>query len=151
MKRLFRWLSVLSVIVACLGWLGHAQSALAANLGEMGTWVRPSLVLAAETAESEAGFRNVAADKLATDFGKKLDLNNTNVRYFRVLPGMYPKLAGLIVKNAPYEKVEDVLNIPGLSDEQREVLQKNLDNFTVTAVEEALVEGDDRFNNGVYR
>ncbi|WP_404790123.1 hypothetical protein [Altericista sp. CCNU0014] len=37
-----------------------------------------------------------------------------------------------------------VLDIPGLSDRQKETLQANLDCFTVTAVEKALIEGEDR-------
>ena len=64
---------------------------------------------------------------------------------------MYPTLAGIVVKNAPYETVEDVLDISGLNPRQKELLQANLDNFTVTDVEEALVVGDDRINNGIYR
>ena len=138
MKRFVSLLSaiVLSAIVllmGCLGGLGMPQSALAA---------------AAPTVEE---FRNVAADKMQTEYGKKIDLNNTNVRAFRQHQGMYPTLAGIVVKNAPYETVKDVLDIPGLTDRQKEVLQANLDNFTVTDVEEALVEGDDRINNGIYR
>jgi photosystem II PsbU protein len=96
-------------------------------------------------------YRNAMEEKMRTEFGKKIDLNNTNVRAFRQYQGMYPGLAGLIVKNAPYENVKDVLNIPGLSERQKQILQANLENFTVTEVEQALVEGDDRINNGIYR
>jgi photosystem II PsbU protein len=39
---------------------------------------------------AELNLRNTADDKLATEFGKKIDLNNTNVRAFRKYPGMYP-------------------------------------------------------------
>ena len=55
------------------------------------------------------------------------------------------------MRNAPYNKVEDVLEIPGLSDRQKQILQTNLSNFAVTDVESAYNEGDDRYNNGVYR
>jgi photosystem II PsbU protein len=99
---------------------------------------------------AEAPLRNAADDKLATDFGKKIDLNNSHVRTFRQYPGMYPTLAGKIIQNAPYEKVEDVLEIPGLSDRQKQVLQANLDKFTVTQVDPTFVEGGDRYNPGVY-
>lgn len=139
MRRLIRFLAALSLVLGCLGWV--SQTAMAVNLNPVGL---RSTVLAAE-------YRNAVSDKLATEFGKKLDLNNTNVRYFRQLPGLYPTLAGLIVKNAPYEKVEDVLNIRGLTEQQKELLQANFDNFTVTDVSKELVEGGDRFNNGVYR
>ncbi|MFW6357814.1 MAG: photosystem II complex extrinsic protein PsbU, partial [Chroococcales cyanobacterium] len=71
-------------------------------------------------------------------------------RAFRQYRGFYPTLASKIIQNAPYENVEDVLDIPGLSERQKERLQANLDNFTVTPQSEVFVEGDDRFNPGVY-
>jgi hypothetical protein len=52
--------------------------------------------------------------------------------------------------NAPYENVEDVLNISGLTEAQKKVLQANLDKFTVTDVESVFIEGDNRLNNGLY-
>ncbi|MBD1843638.1 photosystem II complex extrinsic protein PsbU [Cyanobacteria bacterium FACHB-63] len=135
MKRLIRFVAVLSLVMGCLGWL--SQTAVAANLNRVTVFA--------------ADYRNVVEDKMATEYGKKLDLNNTNVRAFRQLPGLYPTLAGLIVKNAPYESVEDVLNIPGLTDKQKELLEANLDNFVTTEVSKELVEGGDRYNNGIYR
>jgi photosystem II PsbU protein len=141
MKRLMiRFLAALSLVISCLGGLG--QGAIAANLN-----VRSTQFVAAET----SSLRNVVEDKMATSFGKKLDLNNTNVRYFRQYPGLYPTLAGLIVKYAPYDSVDDVMKIPGLNEQQKEVLKANMDNFTVTEVTKELVEGQDRYNNGVYR
>ncbi|WP_218596921.1 photosystem II complex extrinsic protein PsbU [Chroogloeocystis siderophila] len=145
MKRLMRVLAILFFVVGCLGWLGVPQQAVAANLSNV------SLHSAILGVEVESAPRNRADDKLATDFGKKIDLNNTNVRAFQRYPGMYPNLAKKIIKNAPYENVEDVLNIEGLSDRQKELLQANLDKFTVTEPEAAFVEGDDRVNNGIYR
>ncbi|MCU7244196.1 MAG: Photosystem II extrinsic protein, partial [Microcystis aeruginosa WS75] len=50
----------------------------------------------------------------------------------------------------PYQEVEDVLNIPGLSATQKERLQANLEKFTVTEPSKEFIEGDDRFNPGVY-
>lgn len=87
--------------------------------------------------------------KLASPFGQKLDLNNTNVNGFSRYPGLYPTLARLIVANAPYQKVDDVLAIPNLTERQKEVLKANLDNFAVTEPEVML--GWDRINNGIYR
>ncbi|MBD1904438.1 photosystem II complex extrinsic protein PsbU [Funiculus sociatus GB2-A5] len=147
MKRLVRLVSVLALLVSCLGWLGLTQNAYAANL--TGVTLRSSSVLAAVEAPLEK-LRNRADDKLATEFGKKIDLNNTNVRAFRQYPGMYPTLARKVVDNAPYKNVEDVLKIAGLSESQKERLQANLDNFTVTEVDETFVEGGDRYNNGYY-
>ncbi len=85
--------------------------------------------------------QNRADAKLGTEFGKKIDLNNTNVRAFQQFPGLYPTLAKKIIINAPYKNVEDVLDLPGLSDRQKETLQANLDNFTVTELEPAFNEG----------
>jgi len=147
-KRLIRFLTILSLLVGCLGWLSVPQPANAVNLTSVS--LRSVPVLAVEEAQTTLR-RNRADDKLGTAFGKKIDLNNTNVRAFQRYPGMYPTLARQIIKNAPYEKVEDVLEIEGLSDRQKEVLQANLDNFTVTEVESAFTEGDDRYNNGIYR
>jgi photosystem II PsbU protein len=148
MKRFVSWLAVLSVIVGCLGWLTLPQGALATELrSSVLAPLTGALVLAVE----EQAPRNVMDDKLATEFGKKIDLNNTNVRAFLDYPGLYPTLARLIIQNAPYEKPEDVLNIAGLSDRQKDVLKNNLKNFTVSSAEAALVEGGDRFNNGIYK
>ncbi len=146
MKRLFRWMSVLSIVMLCTGLLTFARPAVAATAGL--SLSHP--VLMAVDVEKEA-MRNKVADKMSTSYGQKLDLNNTNLRYFRVLQGMYPTLAGLIVKNSPYKEVGDVLNIPGLTEAQRATLELNLDKFTVTDVEEALTAGEDRINNGAYR
>ncbi len=132
MKRLVRWLSAISIAIVCMGFLAYSQPAMAAMDGE-------------------EPMRNTVADKMSTAYGKKLDLNNTNLRYFRVLQGVYPTLAGLIVKNSPYAEVEDVLKIPGLTEAQIATLKLHMDEFTVTDVEESLTAGADRINNGAYR
>jgi photosystem II PsbU protein len=141
MKRLLRLLTILTLVVGCLGWLGQAQPAMAASLTNV---VRSAPVLAVES------FRNRVDAKLG-EVGYQIDLNNTNVRAFKRLPGMYPTLAGKILDNAPYGDVKDVLDIPGLSDRQKEILQANMGSFIVTDVESAFNEGDDRINNGIYR
>lgn len=145
MKRLIiRVLAIVTLVIGALGYLGGVQQASAAELRFSSLYASP--VLAAESS-----LRNAMDAKLKTEFGKKIDLNNTNVRAFLQYPGLYPTLASVIVKNAPYGKVEDVLSLPGLTETQKEVLKANLGNFTVTDVEEALVEGFDRINNGIYR
>lgn len=96
-----------------------------------------------------AEVRNDADEKLQ-QIGNKIDLNNTNIQAFRDLRGFYPTLATKIIKNSPYDKVEDVLNIPDLSERQKERLKENLDEFIVTEPEGAFVEGADRINPGVY-
>ncbi|MBD2462112.1 photosystem II complex extrinsic protein PsbU [Oscillatoria sp. FACHB-1407] len=141
MKRLVGALMALGLlVVSSLGWLGLPQPAMAANWNAL-TFGQSTLVIA----ES----RYNVGEKLAT--GNKIDLNNTNVRAFRDYPGMYPTLARMILKYAPFESIEDVFDMPGLTDRQKEILQANLDNFVATSPEDALVEGGDRFNNGIYR
>ncbi|MEC4803260.1 MAG: photosystem II complex extrinsic protein PsbU [Jaaginema sp. PMC 1079.18] len=95
-------------------------------------------------------YRNPADAKLSTEFGQKIDLNNSHVRDFREIRGFYPSLASKIINNAPYDSIEDVLNIPGLSDSQKDRLQANFDLFTVTPMDPVFVEGADRYNPGVY-
>lgn len=143
MKRLVRLLAVLSLLVGCLGWLGLPQKAMASPIANVTLQSSPVLV-------AEASYRNAADDKLATEFGKKIDLNNSHIRTFRQYPGMYPTLARKVIDNAPYEKVDDVLDIPGLSQRQKALLQANLDKFTVTEVDATFVDGGDRYNPGVY-
>jgi photosystem II PsbU protein len=142
MKRLVGVIVALSVMLSCLVGLGLPQPAAAASFSSLTLTSSP--VLAVEA-------RNRADDKLATDFGKKIDLNNTNVRAFTQYPGMYPTLAKMVVKYAPFEKTDDVMDMPGLTERQKEILQANLGNFTVSAPEDTFVEGGDRFNNGIYR
>jgi photosystem II PsbU protein len=140
MNRFARLLIAFCLCLTCL--VGIAPQAMAAN------W-NSSLVLAAEPATGEV-IRNSADSKLGTEFGKKIDLNNTNVRSFRKYPGLYPTLARKVVDNAPYKTVEDVLNIPGLSEKQKEMLNANLDKFTLTSTDDTFNEGGDRYNNGYY-
>ncbi|MBW4657553.1 MAG: photosystem II complex extrinsic protein PsbU [Drouetiella hepatica Uher 2000/2452] len=142
MKRFFGMVMAIALAISCLGGLGIAQPANAAGFNVL-SFNTSSLVLA------EA--RNSADDKLATDFGKKIDLNNTNVRAFTQYPGMYPSIAKAIIKYAPFDTVDDVLKIPGLTDRQKDILTKNLDKLTVSAPEATFVEGADRYNNGIYR
>jgi photosystem II PsbU protein len=147
-KRLVRLVTVFALFIGCLGWLGTSQIAQASTLRTFS--LQPVTVLAVEATEGLRN-RNRADEKLGTEFGKKIDLNNTNVRAFQQFRGLYPTLAKKIVLNAPYKSVEDVLNIKGLSDRQKQTLQANFDNFTVTEMESVFNEGDDRFNNGIYR
>ena len=135
-----RIFAILTVIFGCFGLSGQSQ-AQALNLN---TNFSASPFLAVEAR------LNPADAKLTTEFGQKIDLNNSNIREFRDLVGFYPNLAGKIIKYAPYDKVEDVLSIPGLSEPQKEKLQANLDKFTVTPPSVELIEGGDRINPGVY-
>ena len=143
MKRLGQLLALLGLLVGFLGWTSP-QRADAANLSFVQFPTIQPPVLA------EVNRINRADKKLGTEFGEKLDLNNTSIREFRKLPGMFPTLASMIVKNAPFESVEDVLKMPGLTEPQKAVLEKYLDEFTVTPIEPILQEGDFRLNTGTY-
>ncbi len=101
-------------------------------------------------AEAEGKRVNPADEVLTTEYGQKIDLNNANVRLFRDVRGFYPTLAKIIVENAPYDSVEDALNIPGLSEKQKSKLKANLDRFTVTPPADVFLQGDDRINPGNY-
>ncbi|MEY3299512.1 MAG: Photosystem 12 kDa extrinsic protein [Cyanobacteriota bacterium] len=139
MKRLVGLLIAIGVLVGWFGGFGLTQPALAdGNTSALALLAERPLV-------------NAIDAKLGTEYGAKLDLNNANVQNFRKYPGLYPTLAGKIVQNAPFDTVEDVLDMPGLTEQQIDILQANLDNFTVTVPDPALVEGADRFNNGVYK
>ncbi len=166
MKKLVH-LAVLCLLVLSLGCLGLSQSAIASPMSSADTFSLNNLTLPSSTAliaqssksneaqssqsnEAQSSKSNEADRKLATEFGQKTDLNNTPVRKFRKYPGFYPTLAGLIAKNAPYESVEKVLEIKGLTEKQKAKLQDNLENFTVTETSEVYNAGDDRYNPGVY-
>ena len=141
MKLIKKLASIFAAVLLVLSSWGFAgvTSAQAAEINIF--TLQSSSILAAR--------RNAADDKLSQIKGK-LDLNNSDVRDFRALRGFYPTLASKIIQNAPYENVEDVLDIPGLSEKQKERLQANLDNFIVTDVADVMNSGDDRYNPGVY-
>jgi len=121
MKTFVRLMAVVLLVISCWGFAGQAMAGL-----------------------------NPVDAKLTTEYGQKIDLNNSDIRDFRELRGFYPNLASKIIKNAPYDDVKDVLNISGLSEKQQSRLQANLDKFTVTEPSKELIEGDDRINPGVY-
>lgn len=143
-------LAVLCLLVLSLGCLGLSQSAIASPMSSADTFSLNNLTLPSSTALIARSRSNAADRKLSSEFGKKIDLNNTHVRKFRKYQGFYPTLASKIIQNAPYESVEDVLNIPGLSARQKKNLQAHLDDFTVTKTSEVYNAGDDRYNPGVY-
>lgn len=126
---------------------GNAQPVSAASLSVSS----PTSGIAVLANAGGKELRNSIDDKLSTEYGSKIDVNNTNIASFRKFRGLYPTIAGKVVSNAPYKSVEDILDIPGLSAIEKDRLQKNLDIFTISEPDPALVEGADRFNNGVYK
>ncbi|KKD36973.1 MAG: photosystem II complex extrinsic protein PsbU [Limnoraphis robusta] len=141
MKRLGRLLVLVGLLISCLGWVGQ-ENADAANLSLTQLPI-VSPILAVEER------RNRADEKLG-EFGEKIDLNNGSIRQFRQFRGMYPTLAKMIIDQAPFDSVEDVLNMEGLTERQKQILESYLDEFTVTPVTSVLQEGDFRLNTGTY-
>ena len=136
-----RFASILAAVLMTLSFWGFSgiNSARAADLNVFK--IQSTSILA---------IRTNAADSKLGEIQGKVDLNNSDVRDFRNLRGFYPNLASKIIQNAPYSDVEDVLEIPGLSERQKERLQANLDNFVVTKMSDVMNAGDDRYNPGVY-
>ena len=94
-----------------------------------------------------------AEDLPATNFYtqdlSKIDLNNSNINTFRQVRGMYPTLGRLIIDNAPYQTLDDVLNIAGLTDSQKKLITDNASQFVLKKPDESM--GRERINNANYR
>ncbi len=134
-----RFIGTIVALLLIVGSWGFAQTAQASDMGVFN--VQSPMLLA----------RVNTADAKRKELVKgKLDLNNSDVREFRRLPGFYPGLASKIVQNAPYSDVQDVLDIPGLSDSQSKRLQANIEEFVITDVEASMNAGGDRYNPGLY-
>ncbi|MCU0567579.1 MAG: photosystem II complex extrinsic protein PsbU [Oculatellaceae cyanobacterium Prado106] len=112
MKRFIHWIGLVSLIVISCLLLGWVQTAIASPL-------------------LATSLPNPNTQPTCLEFGQKIDLNNANIVAFTDCQGFYPTLASLIINNGPYQKVEDVLQIPGLSHQQKELLTSYLDYFTV--------------------
>jgi len=63
--------------------------------------------------------------------GGKVDLNNAFVDEYMQFPGMYPRVAGKIASNGPYDSVKDMYKIEGLTDRDKSVMKKYESAFTV--------------------
>ena len=134
-----KFLGTIVALLLIVGSWGFAQTAQAS---EMVMFNVQSPVLLARINTADAKRRELVKGKL--------DLNNSDVREFRKLPGFYPGLASKIIQNAPYKDVDDVLDIPGLSNSQVKRLQANLEEFVITDVEASMNAGGDRYNPGLY-
>ncbi len=124
MKRLIHRLTLFCLIaISFLGFLGGIQSVAAASFN-----IHPVALLAVQTKLPE-----VIDTAGCPEFEQKIDLNNANIAAFKDCQAFFPTLASLIVKNGPYQNVEDVLTIPGLTDSQKALLESQLKNFIVAA------------------
>jgi photosystem II PsbU protein len=80
----------------------------------------------------------------------KIDVNNTILRNYRQLPGFYPNLARILVQNAPYTKLEDMLAIPGLTEQQKILIESNFVNFFLGEFRPGDNQLENRINKGYY-
>ncbi|MGF1515090.1 MAG: photosystem II complex extrinsic protein PsbU [Elainellaceae cyanobacterium] len=142
MKRLVKILALAAALVFTSATSFIGQPAQASPASQF-TALAPAPILAAE--------RRNLIDERARKVGYKVDLNNSNIRAYIPLKGMYPTLAGMIIRYSPFESVDEVFGMPGLSERQKEILEKHRDEFVVTQPEAAFIEGADRFNNGIYK
>ena len=76
----------------------------------------------------------------------KIDVNKCELRPYQKLHGMYPTLASKIVKGIPYNNVNDLLKIKGLTEVEKQLINKYEQSFTYN--QEYIV---DKINNGLYR
>ena len=120
MRQVNRLLSFVIVsLISGLIWIGWIQPATAYSMN-----FQPSLAAVGQSAN--------VPENLCVDTGQKIDLNNANLMAFMDCPGFYPNLARSIVQQGPYDQVEDVLNISDISKQQKQLLEANLDFFTVS-------------------
>ncbi len=80
---------------------------------------------------------------------EKIDLNNANIYNFRRIKGMYPTLGRIIIEHAPYASLEDVLNIPGLTEAQKQIIKDNAEQFALYKPDSSM--NRERINNANYR
>ncbi|MGK7908701.1 MAG: photosystem II complex extrinsic protein PsbU [Synechococcus sp.] len=84
------------------------------------------------------------------DLEPKLDLNYAMLRRFRELPGFYPTLGQKILKAVPFDSVEDLLEMDGLTEKQVRLLKANFKNFVVGEYDEGANDFETRLNKGFY-
>jgi photosystem II PsbU protein len=92
----------------------------------------------------------VAVPSPAVTLVAKIDVNNTILRNYRQLPGFYPVLARILVENAPYESLEQMLAIPGLTEAQKQLIRQNFPNFMVGPYDPGNSTLENRINKGYY-
>jgi len=92
----------------------------------------------------------VAVPSPAVTLVAKIDVNNTILRNYRQLPGFYPVLARILVENAPYESLEQMLTIPGLTEAQKQLIRQNFPNFMVGPYDPGNSTLENRINKGYY-
>lgn len=137
-RKLTCWgMSLILAIMFCLT-SGMLVAPAWAGSGDMGTG---TLIAAAED-ESAPEPRKVLETKI--------DVNNTILRNYRKLPGFYPTLARVLIVNGPYDSLEEMLEIEGLTEAQKELIRANFVNFTVGEYREGDSQRENLINKGYY-
>lgn len=80
----------------------------------------------------------------------KIDVNNTILRNYRKLPGFYPTLARILIINAPYDSLDEILEIEGLTEQQKQLIRSNFVNFELGNYREGDSQRENLINKGYY-
>ncbi len=80
----------------------------------------------------------------------KIDVNNTILRNYRKLPGFYPTLARTLILNSPYDSLDELLEIEGLTEAQKELIRSNFVNLTLGEYREGDSQRENMINKGYY-
>jgi len=141
--------------------------ALGFSLGFLGTWSlrRATLATDGKLSRREAvakalgasAMLGAAAANAEIDYAGvgylggsvTIDVNNSNIRVYQKLPGMYPNAAGKIVSNAPYKSKEDMYTKAKLTGKELEAAKKYESRFIFLEPRPEYII--DNINNGLYR
>jgi photosystem II PsbU protein len=142
--------------------------ALGFSLGFLGTWSlrRATLAVGDEAlsrrevvakALGASAFLGAVAANAEIDYAGvgylggsvTIDVNNSNIRVYQKLPGMYPNAAGKIVSNAPYKSKEDMYTKAKLTGKELEAAKKYESRFIFLEPRPEYII--DNINNGLYR
>mmetsp|Transcript_41103 Transcript_41103/g.73596 ORF Transcript_41103/g.73596 Transcript_41103/m.73596 type:complete len:189 (+) Transcript_41103:56-622(+) len=124
---------------AVLGWLNSRKQQIATTAAAAAVALTPA---GAQAMVDYDGVKYLGG----TD---KVDINNANIQAYRQFPGMFPTIAGLIGTHGPYKQVTDIYDIPGMTDQYKNIAKKYEGNLVCLPASPAYFI--DRINNGLYR
>jgi photosystem II PsbU protein len=139
------------------------------SLGFLGTWGLRQATLSVSGDESlsrrealakalgATAFLGAAAANADIDYAgvgylggsTTIDVNNSNIRVYQKLPGMYPNAAGKVVTNAPYKNKEDMYAKAKFTAKEAEFVKKYDSRFIYLEPRPEYII--DNINNGLYR
>mmetsp|Transcript_25323 Transcript_25323/g.54825 ORF Transcript_25323/g.54825 Transcript_25323/m.54825 type:complete len:157 (-) Transcript_25323:364-834(-) len=67
--------------------------------------------------------------------GDRIDVNNAAINEYMQLRGMYPSAAGKIASNGPYQSVQDIYKIEGLTANDKKMFKKYEKELTANKAE----------------